>query len=117
MSHDAYIAGLRELIEWLELNPHLPRPPARVDVWNAHTKEEAAAVMLAMGDCKKDYGTDMFYLTKEFGEVSIRYVFSREAVCTKRVVGTRHIEAQFYPARDEEIVEWECHPILEREAA
>lgn len=44
-------------------------------------------------------------------DIVIRYSADRETVCTKKVVGTKHVEAQVIPAHDEEIIEWDCEPI------
>lgn len=44
-------------------------------------------------------------------KVTISYNVKREAVCKKKVTGTRHVEEHVTPAHDEEIVEWECEPV------
>jgi hypothetical protein len=41
----------------------------------------------------------------------ITYYVKREAVCTKKVIGTKEVPEQVIPARTEEIVEWDCEPI------
>jgi hypothetical protein len=67
---------------------------------------------LALG---KEYDSD-FNLVVEVpmpigGTATIRYYADREAVCKKKVVGTKTIPARVVPEREEEIVEWECEPI------
>ena len=41
-------------------------------------------------------------------EVVINYYCDREAVCVKKVVGTKVVPAYTQPERIEEIVEWDC---------
>ena len=41
----------------------------------------------------------------------LNYFCKREAVCTKRVVGTKEVPEQVIPARTEEVVEWDCTPV------
>ena len=111
-----YVAGLRALADWIEANPEQPLSETILSVWcQRDTKEAAAAVMRAFGSCEKEYGDSCFYLKKAFGPITLRFVFLRAAVCTRRVVGTKHVPAQFYPEREEEIVKWDCHPILASE--
>lgn len=43
--------------------------------------------------------------------VTIEYSADREAVCVKKVVGTKVVPAKTTPERTEEIVEWECEPV------
>lgn len=66
-------------------------------------------------EVEKDY-SDSFSLKIEIPvagqrSVTIRYSASREAVCTKKVVGTETIPEKIVPAQTKEIVEWECEPI------
>jgi len=42
---------------------------------------------------------------------TVRYYGDRESVCTKRVVGIKTVPEKITPAREEEIVEWECEPV------
>jgi len=58
-------------------------------------------------------------LRKEFGSAELRYVFSRSAVCKRKVVGTKIV--QKVPANtptvdtEVDIVEWECPSLLSPE--
>ena len=116
-----YASGLRQLADWIEAHPSIDPPDGILNVCSLNTKEEAAACLKALAPCKKEYQETMFKLIREFGPISLRFIFYRAAVCTKKVVGTRHIEAytkaaemipaQHFDAHDEEIVEWECGPI------
>jgi hypothetical protein len=49
--------------------------------------------------------------TNEYRNLRIRYTAKREAVCTKKVVGTKEIAEQVIPQHVEEVVEWECEKI------
>jgi hypothetical protein len=44
-------------------------------------------------------------------DVTIRYYTDREAVCVKKVVGTKVVPAQTTPERIEEVIEWDCQKI------
>ena len=44
-------------------------------------------------------------------EITISYNCDREAVCVKKVVGTKVVPAYTSPERIEEIVEWDCQKI------
>jgi len=66
---------------------------------------------------KKNYDDRDFELTVEITSddesksYTIMYYVKREAVCTRRVVGTKEIPEQIVPARTEEVVEWDCEPV------
>lgn len=107
--------GLRDVAQWYDDHPEIEQPEFyAVDHYGLNTKEEAAATMLALKPCHKEYQDSLFLLTREFGSVKLRFLFYRDQVCTKRVVGFREIPEQTLPARKEEIVEWECMPVLGR---
>ena len=121
MDREQYIAGLKEVIAFYENNPDIPTP-SYYSHTNATvgTKEDAAAVMRALGACKKEYEDNLFTVAGMIGKIDARFVFFRDAVCVKRVVGTKVepakiIERQVLPERTVEIVEWDCMPILSTE--
>lgn len=65
-----------------------------------------------LGAHTKNYSGNDFELVKEFGhKIRLRFVVSREAVCTKRLVGVKTHEAKIVPAYTEEIYEWDCEPV------
>lgn len=117
-----YVEGLRQLASWYEAHPEIDTPDKTIDVYSLNTKEEAAACLKALVPCKKEYEGTMFRLSKEFGSINLRFIFYRQAVCTARVIGQRHIEAYTKPAQllpaehvdahDEDIIEWDCGPII-----
>lgn len=73
---------------------------------------EAIRITQELGNCKKEYSENALYLKREFGQLTLSYILSREAVCTRKVTGTRFVEAISYPAHHEDIVEWICNPLL-----
>jgi len=118
-----YAAGLRELADWIEANPEMPRPGGTLTCYSLNSREEAAACLKALTPCKKDYTESNFYLSREFGPVKLTFMFYRTAVCQRRIVGQRQVGTQVIPARitpeevipahTEDIVEWDCgEPLL-----
>jgi len=113
-----YAAGLRGLADWIEAHPTQPLPINTFPVYALNTKEDAANCLRDLKPCKKEYKGDMFYLSREFGPLKLEFVFYRNAVCTRRVIGTKEVGTEVIPARiipeqvipahTEEIVEWEC---------
>jgi len=122
MTNSEYAKNLHDLADWLEAHPEVDPPEDRFVVYSMNSKEQAAACIRAMRPCRKEYNNSMFTLVKDFGGLQLRVVFYREAVCTKKVVGKRLVEAHvdpghvvpasFVPAHEEDIVEWECHEAL-----
>lgn len=43
--------------------------------------------------------------------IKVRYHAPRDAVCTKRIVGTKVIPAKMIPESIEEVYEWDCEPV------
>ena len=114
VTNKEYADGLRAIADWFEAHPDVPTPDyPRIDVSSAETKEEALVIARALGSCTKTYGDTTFTLAKDFGGIHLSFNFWRSAVCERRVIGVLHVPASSTPAHDEEIVEWECSPLLE----
>lgn len=68
---------------------------------------------------EKDYDTDFTLKVKipantdpnSERTITIRYTANREAVCTRKVVGTEVIPAYTTPERVQDVVEWECEKV------
>ena len=113
--------GLRELADWFDAHPEvsLPYAPDFI-VCSPDTRAEAAAVLLALKPCNKDYSDTLLTLRRQFGPITVKFLFQRDAVCVRRVVGHKEMpeevvearERQVLPRRLVEIVEWDCEPIL-----
>lgn len=116
VSNSEYAQGLREIAQWLEDHPECAHPSVNIiENYSINTKEEAATVIRAFGECQKDYSDNCLYIRKKFGPITFSYAILRYQVCTARVVGKRRVEAYFAPAREEDILEWDCDPILQPE--
>ena len=68
---------------------------------------------------RKEYGGSYFRAYVEFGDLEYKVVCERDAVCTRRVIGTQMVTKQVPPEGqwterevEEDIVEWDCHPLL-----
>jgi hypothetical protein len=115
-----YAASLRLLADWYEAHPTVELPEHSLSVYSVHSKE-AARLLREAAPCTKRYQDTLFFIEKQFGTVKLSFVFYRNEVCTRRVVGVRTLPAVFVPAQPEhtlppvveEIVEWDCGPILE----
>ena len=109
-----YADGLRQLADWIEAHPDIKTPETTISCCSVNSKEEAASVLLALKPCRKHFGPDMFSIKRDFGPLTLSFLFYRTDVCTRRVIGTRHVEARLVPEREEEIVEWDCPEALLR---
>jgi len=110
--HSKVIQGFRDLISWYEAHPDVPLPELTI---TNYATSDCEATARALGTFEKSYADDLFTLKKMFGPIEAKFYFMRDQVCVRRVVGTRKVEARTitYPAREEEIVEWDCQPILQ----
>ncbi len=68
---------------------------------------------------RKDYGSSYFRAFLGFGELEYRVICERDAVCTRRVIGTQMVTKSVPPEGEwtekeveEDVVEWDCHPLL-----
>jgi hypothetical protein len=126
---ESYIAGLRKLADALEAHPEIPMPgqgssagnPLLTYFFGDDAREQMAAARRALG-CPFGKGVDEKWLklNGQMEGLHLQLYAGRDAVCTRRVVGTeeREVEEEITPAVTEkvvktiEIVEWDCHPIL-----
>lgn len=120
-------SNLRNLADFVEEHGvELPgdmyqmEPKVKINVW-CRGKEQmakAAKVLAKVGMVKKDFNSSYATITTNFGNhASIEFTSMREAVCTRKVVGTEEVPLKAFvtvPGKTEtrEIVEWECDPIL-----
>ena len=114
MTAEEYADGLRQIADWYCAHPDIPVPHLdSIDVYSVYTRDDLKAVARALGSCKKHTEHGLFSLGKSFGALTLRFVWSQAQVCTKRVVGTRHVAEQTIAAYEKELVEWECEPIFD----
>lgn len=126
-----FVKSLRLLADWYEQHPELPLPyelgnPMFVFLYGK-TEDRVKEILREIGSFEKVFDEPSkgdFSAVKTIGEFKLKFHTSREMVCTPRVVGTRLVEREVIPAQpkrvieahEEEIVEWDCHPILEQAA-
>ena len=119
-----YARGLRLLADWIEANPNMTLPPEQLNIYSLNSKEDATKCILAMKPCKEDYDGSLFRICRDFGPISLRYIFARSAVCTRKVIGTKVVpekikaamEEEIIPEHEEDIYEWVCdEPLLKSE--
>lgn len=128
-----FIAGWRALLDLLERNLDLPLPvddKVMFTFWGTDARSELAnaARQIPVRLNKRVYGgpndDQYFELSGKLNGLPIRLVADRESVCTRRVVGTREVTEtvpdpeklakvpEITRSRTEEIVEWDCGPLL-----
>lgn len=109
---EEFIAGLREVADFLEKNPSVPCP--RYETLYVPTdKDGLREAAKAPGHADKGAFGEQFYIDRTFGPVKITFAADRAEVCRKVVKGTREVPERVVPARTEEIIEWECtDPLL-----
>lgn len=122
-----YATGLRELADWIEAHPDIALPDNELMVYSLNTRAEAANCLRALMPCKKEYRDTNFYISREFGPITLKFMFYRNDICTKRVVGTKEVGTevipsrftpeQIIPAHTEEIYEWDCGESLLAQAS
>ncbi len=118
------LRDLQSLINLLGAHPELPRPTSiNINIYDFEKEdlEEAQMVAKALGSFEKDIDDSFFRLIKTFGRVELSYIFFRDAVCTKTVVGIKK-ETKLVPHPDAlmierevetDIIEWDCPSLLE----
>ena len=135
---DAYIAGMRQLMDILEANPGLPLPfEGRSSAMTFHflNAEDPRAAMAAAArtlPCKWDKRVwsgsedrNYFDLSGQIAGARVKLSAFRDAVCTRVVTGTeeREIEETVTPAvirkvvKPVEVVEWQCGSLLAERTA
>lgn len=120
-----YVAGLRAAADFYEQHTDVKTPgDTSLNNYVVNTKEDARAIIKALGSCVKFYDDVYFRIVKEISPgFSLRFVLMRDNVCEKVQVGTKvvpeHVippeparEEKFVPRREEPIYEWRCASIL-----
>jgi hypothetical protein len=126
MEHKDYIAGLRELADFYESHPDVNLPYegnlCSFGIYGLN-KEQIVATVKAFGKCRKDYEETAVNIYKEFHGIKLNIYTARENVCRRVVVATnvepektipgKWVPEVVIPAKEVEVVEWRCDPILE----
>jgi hypothetical protein len=126
---------LRNVAAWLDAHPDAPTTEYAFPrsfyfrLHDAHTSEEAKAQLSRIGSFAKKYDDNDFTAEVTLPDAEpwreggtpegavLQFFTDRKNVCTRRVVGTRsvpdaYIPGRLIPAHTEEVVEWDCSPIL-----
>ncbi len=123
----ALVRDLQSLINFLGAHPELPLPTFfDFSIYEFGDEDLALArtIAKAFGTFDKDIGASIFTLKKRFGKVALRFIFHRDSVCARRVIGTK-TETKMVPAStakmvekvvETEIVEWDCPTLLDDQA-
>jgi hypothetical protein len=128
MTNEELVSSLRELADFYEQHPTLPVPydlenPSGMFVFFYGIEDSFKQVLKEIGSFKKEFGNpspEDFCAIKQVGSLKLRLHTKRETVCTPRVVGKRVIKRHVIPeqiveAHEEEIVEWDCEPVMAEE--
>lgn len=117
MNASEFAKSLRELADWYDEHPDVPLPAAANFNAFLDDRDALARVARLIGIAEKGADPNYFFLKKRFGEISLDFNVARAVACERRVVGVREIPETVVPARTEEIVEWDCHPIFKTNGA
>lgn len=111
--------SLRRFADFLDEHPELTSDEGigdylniAVSMWPAASSfspERAARLLMP---CNKTYSDSYLELSRYFGRLRFEFDYPRSSVCTRRVVNTVHHPATIREAWIEEIVEWDCRPLL-----
>ena len=133
VTREQQIAGLREFADFLEQNPEVPMEDWRIGItYYTYDDEPVKQAARAVAGWDKIYSDNFLDLAMSFGRdpempdsdrnVGLRYVISvaREKVCEAKVVGKKVVKKRDPEALkavpmievEEDIVEWECTPLL-----
>lgn len=111
------IEDARSLLTWIESHPDVPLPQelewSGLTIVTLDTKDEAVALIKALGSCEKVWNDDMFSIMKTFGALKLKAIFWRQQICERVVVGSEEVPEKVIPASVRELVEWRCEPLLQ----
>jgi hypothetical protein len=116
MERQDFIDGLRELANIYEQKPWL-EVPYQSTMW-IFTQDAPTFIqqIAAFGSGAKKYsGEDIEFIPNVLLDLKVNC--KREQICERKVVGKKLVPEQYHPAHttpahEEEIVEWECRPVL-----
>lgn len=112
----------RLMADWLDAHPDVPVDLEYVMHSILHldsdAKEQARAVIRAVGKAEKNYYGDYFEVAVQIAEgVRFEWNAKRQNVCTARQVGERTIVHEAEPAKPKRtevvpVYEYDCEPLL-----
>lgn len=102
---------LRLMADFYERHPDFP--PMKLGLVYCAAREEFICIARECGYADKTFSDSYAYLEVELtGDCKIKFFTDRDQVCERRVIGKKLVPAQIYPEHEEDIIEWDCHPIL-----
>jgi len=109
------VAGLRELADFVEQHIELSMDCDYKLMNILYTKkkmgtakEQMKKAVLALGKAEKVWGHNYLDVRRKFGPITLEFSVAKSTICEKKVVGTKHHEAEYIQPWTEEIVEYEC---------
>lgn len=126
----AYISGLRKFANILEAKPEVPLPfygssdgaPVIISFGSDEGARDrlTAARQAVGGQWNKTVDDKWLNLSRALDGFHIQLYAHRDAVCTRRVVGTeaKEVEEEVTPAvtrrvtKEVDVIEWDCDPLL-----
>ncbi len=121
MDRQDFINGLRQLADIYEQKPWLEVPYIPTMWIFTHDADTFIQQIAAFGSGAKKYvGEDIEFIPNVLLDLKVNC--KREQICERKVIGKKrvpekHIPAQVIPEHEEEIVEWECRPVLSAKQA
>ena len=116
---------LRVLADWFDEHPDA-KVPYNFNKGNSfYISLEDKDAFKNIGSFKKEWIGSSLHAQVNVGELTLVYFIDRSAVCTARVVGKKQVPEEVIegvptritPAHEEDIIEWDCAPILGDESA
>jgi hypothetical protein len=115
--------SLRLLADFYESHPTVPLPlDLTFNSLNVYVRDDPKTVLASIGSFEKAADGVYFIAKKQIGCFTLEFRTKRDSVCVRKVVGKRVVPAHvipaefkeetFIPEHEEDIVEWDCQPIL-----
>ena len=125
LTNEQIVTTLRAMADFYEAHPTAPIPFDLQYGWmHAYlpSGDEMKEFLRSLGSFKKVFEDDYFRAEVQVGEIALQFSTKRDNVCVRKVVGTKlvaeqvipssYTEERIIPAHEEEIVEWDCEPIM-----
>lgn len=112
MDNKEYVHSLRLLANFYEHHPDTPKVRLDFTIYVDGGRAKALELIKDIGNVDKEYTLYYFHIKKRLGNAILSFAFDRGAVCERKVIGKKQVEEVNIPAHEEDIVEWDCHPLL-----
>lgn len=106
-----YVQKLRLLADFYE--KHQDYPEVYIGSALCYDRQQFLKIAQERGYVEKDFTESFAGLSiKLADDFKVNFIIYREAVCERKVVGKRTVAGYRIEDHEEDIVEWECHPLL-----